>query len=169
MGRRTELRIDGSVPLFVALAVKLPRAQGRYLDAVAAGQKPLAALVHANVSEPQLEGWLRDDAVFRDAYAGVKRIQAEMYEVSRDEVTRGLLEAVDVARRTGSPQAMVAAWKELAALHGVGPGAAARVFGPDAVPGGLALLSDADLLAIDEADWTEAPAAGAVERAGPPP
>jgi len=118
---------DRTSQVLFALAVRIPDRQKRYLEAVASGLKPLAAKIHANVGEQELESWLnKKDSPFAQALAGVRALANEEWEITKEDATKGFLEAVDAARAANVPQAMVAGWRELVNLHGLAPAPAPR-------------------------------------------
>lgn len=160
--------MDRTSQVLFAMAIRLPVRQQRYVEAVAAGMKPISAKVHANVGEAELSQWMAKGGSFLDALNGVKALADEQWAVTREDATKGLYDAIDSAKMANAPQAMVSGWREMIALHGLAePGARAASAGARALAqrgssfatgaSALSRMSDAEVLEAADADWTEVP------------
>lgn len=90
----------------------------RLIDARVVMNLPLKhAAYYAGVSQSKAKAML-DSPEGKEAIEASRAITEAQYDVSRDRVVRGMVDAIGRARMLGEPNTEISGWKELAKMQG---------------------------------------------------
>jgi hypothetical protein len=75
------------------------------------------AAYYAGFSPGHASSLLKEPAMIEEAEAMRAQMEAK-YNITRDRVVRGMVDAIDRAKNFGDPKTEIAGWKELGKMHG---------------------------------------------------
>lgn len=98
---------------------ELSKQQAMYVAYRERGHKKQQSAIMAGYSASPKSGYeVEKSEVVQEELARARKEIAETTGVTREQVVKGMLEAADMAKILGDPQAMVRAWSEIGKLHG---------------------------------------------------
>lgn len=108
-----------SPAVHAALAVLTTRQKRFVLGIMVQGLTPSAAATQAGYSSASQATTLLKNELVVDAISAMQLEYAKDLELSMQDVQQGMLDAIEIARITDNPMAMIAGWREIGKLIGV--------------------------------------------------
>lgn len=98
----------------------LTNQQRIFVESMFAGMTVKQAKARAGYTpRTRVEALLREHPQMTEYAQFLQRQEKKKYSVSREQVTKGLLEAIDDAKTLEEPNTQIAGWRELGKLHGL--------------------------------------------------